>query len=241
MKVFALSDLHLASATPRKEMAVFGDHWLNHARKIACAWEKRVGENDLVIVAGDISWAMKLEDALPDIEFIAGLPGRKILLRGNHDYWWRSLSRIRACLPERVFVIQNDALILDGVALGGSRLWIDHELSPFTLPSRERAEGMQTGMTAAGLDRRAGDDEAARAQDEKLFQRELGRLELSVSQMEEGADLKIAVVHFPPLSTDLKDSRASRILEAAGVDHCVFGHLHNLVPSPGRGFFFFLW
>ncbi|MBU0756230.1 MAG: metallophosphoesterase [Planctomycetes bacterium] len=237
MKIYALSDPHLALATPRKGMAVFGDHWVDHAQTIAKAWKERVRESDLVIVPGDISWAMKLETALPDIEFLASLPGRKVLVRGNHDYWWRSLKKIRALLPDGFFLIQNDALNFDGVSLGGARLWIDHEMAPLKLTPRNAVSGGPDKVLDVDLSREGGREESDREQDEKIFQRELHRLELSLSQMEESAALKIAAVHFPPLSTDLKGTRTTEILESAGVDHCVFGHLHNLAPSPGKAFF----
>jgi predicted phosphohydrolase len=224
MKIFALSDLHLAFATPGKSMAVFGEHWNGHAARIERHWRERVGEEDLVLVAGDISWAMRLDDALPDLEFIARLPGRKVLIRGNHDYWWNSPSKIRQRLPEGLYIIQNDALKIDGVALAGSRLWNDREMPPMRLKTRS------TGDSA-----KAAEIEVDEEKDEKIFVRELGRLEMSLNRLPPEAPLKVAMVHYPPVTAALQSTRATALLEAAGVHHCVFGHLHNLVPSPGRG------
>jgi predicted phosphohydrolase len=237
MKIYALSDLHLALGTPGKSMAVFGDHWRDHEAKISRAWDRDVAEEDLVLIAGDISWAMKLEGALPDLEFIASLPGRKALVRGNHDYWWSAPSKVRAVLPEGIHILHNDALEIDGVGLAGSRLWIDHEMGPIRLTPRDSMgdEKDRSASTdpAGGL----AIDEEDLEQDEKIFKRELNRLELSLSGIDPEAQVKIAMVHFPPLATDLNETRAARLLEEAGVDHCVFGHLHNLQPSPGRGFY----
>ncbi|MHC4941411.1 MAG: metallophosphoesterase [Planctomycetota bacterium] len=237
MKIYALSDLHLALGTPRKSMAVFGDHWKNHEEKLSRAWKEIVGEEDLVLIAGDISWAMKLDGALPDLQFIASLPGRKVLVRGNHDYWWSSPSKVRAALPEGIFILHNDALEIDGAALSGTRLWIDHDMGPIRMASRDPMtdkEGKTASVDPAGGLMLAEED---LEQDEKIYQRELNRLQLSLSNIDQTAEVKIAMVHFPPLATDLKETRATRPLEEAGVHHCVFGHLHNLKPSSGHGFY----
>lgn len=224
MKIFALSDLHLALATQGKSMAVFGEHWEDHAAKISAHWNDRVGEEDIVLLAGDTSWAMRLDDAVADLEFIGSLPGKKVLIRGNHDYWWSSPSRVRERLPEKMFIIQNDALEMDGAAFAGSRLWTDHEMPPMRLKSRGTGDSMKGTEVAADKE-----------QDEKIFLRELNRLELSLKRLDPDAPLKIVLVHYPPVTAALEPTRATTLLEAAGVHHCVFGHLHNLEPSPGRG------
>src|SRR5690349_4597357 len=84
--LWTISDLHLSSARP-KPMDIFGDRWRNHPQRIAAAWRERVRDDDVVLIAGDISWAMKLDEAMPDLEWIAALPGSKVMIRGNHDYW----------------------------------------------------------------------------------------------------------------------------------------------------------
>lgn len=131
MKLFAIGDLHL-SADGNKPMDMFGAKWEHHFEKISTDWRMRVTDEDVVLVPGDISWAMHLNEALPDLEAIGALPGKKVLLRGNHDYWWASLSRLRDILPEGMYVLQNDALQLGDIVLAGSRGW--------TLPGMGNAE-----------------------------------------------------------------------------------------------------
>ena len=99
MKIFAISDLHLSTTAP-KPMDIFGTGWTDYIQKITEDWQEKVSDDDLVLIAGDISWAMQLEDALKDLETLTPLKGRKVFIRGNHDYWWKSISRIRASLPE---------------------------------------------------------------------------------------------------------------------------------------------
>jgi len=113
VRVFAIADPHLSSQNP-KPMDVFGSGWEGHPEAFFEGWRRVVGPDDLVIVAGDISWAMRLDEALPDLQAIAELPGRKVLIRGNHDYWWPSISRLRAALPEGMYAIQNDSVVIEG-------------------------------------------------------------------------------------------------------------------------------
>ncbi len=122
-RLFAIADLHLQGGGD-KPMDVFGAHWTGHFAHICEDWRLRVRPCDLVLVPGDISWAMTLEEALPDIRDIGALPGRKLLLRGNHDYWWSSLSRLRAALPEGMHALQNDAFAFSGCVIAGARGWI---------------------------------------------------------------------------------------------------------------------
>lgn len=122
MRVYAIADPHLSRMNP-KPMTVFGPGWEGHPEAFFRGWREVVGEQDLVIVAGDISWAMRLPEAIPDLLDLARLPGKKVLLKGNHDYWWPSISRLRAVLPEGMYALQNDALVLNGVAVAGTRGW----------------------------------------------------------------------------------------------------------------------
>lgn len=134
MNIFALSDLHLSLNRPfdpadpslyegTKPMGIFGDRWQNHIYRIYKEWNALVREEDLVLIAGDISWAMTLEEARFDLDFIGSLPGRKIMIRGNHDYWWHSVKKIREQLPLNTEIIQNDAVLFDDFAVCGTRLW----------------------------------------------------------------------------------------------------------------------
>ena len=154
MAIYAIGDLHLPGHQ-EKPMNVFGDHWDRHFDVIRENWLSMVSPEDVVLIPGDISWAMQLEEARDDLMQIAALPGRKLLLRGNHDYWWNSISKVRALLPENMYAIQNDALALDGVVYCGTRGW--------NIPG----EGQPTDP-----------------QDVKIFQRELLRLEMSLQQAE---------------------------------------------------------
>ncbi|MDU2095696.1 MAG: metallophosphoesterase, partial [Negativicoccus succinicivorans] len=95
MRFWALSDLHLSGDPPQKPMDVFGDRWRNHRQKVETNWRTQVAPEDTVLIGGDVSWAMKLEEAAPDLDFIRALPGRKIILRGNHDYWWAGLAKMQ--------------------------------------------------------------------------------------------------------------------------------------------------
>ena len=105
-------------------MDVFGEHWKNHFERIQADWRDRVKDSDLVLLPGDLSWAMHLEEAMEDLNSIGALPGTKLLLRGNHDYWWSSIGRVRRELPEGTYALQNDSLLIDGRLYAGSRGWM---------------------------------------------------------------------------------------------------------------------
>ncbi len=217
MNIWALGDLHLSFGVTNKSMDIFGPTWENHAEKIKKHWLDLISPEDLVLIPGDISWAMKLEDAVPDLEWIHQLPGTKVMIKGNHDYWWSSLKKMIAVLPPSIHLIQNNAFLWKGVAIGGARLWDtpEYNFSPY-IDFRENPK--------------AKDKEELIQEDlsEKIFERELQRLELSLSALDPSATLRIAMTHYPPIGADLAPSKASRILEAHQIDICVFGHLHNL-------------
>ncbi len=122
MAVFAIADLHLPAQ--QKPMDVFGEHWRDHFQRIREDWLARVAPGDLVLLPGDLSWAMRLEDAVEDLNSIAALPGTKLLLRGNHDYWWSSIGRVRRMLGEGMLALQNDSFLIDGRLYAGSRGWM---------------------------------------------------------------------------------------------------------------------
>lgn len=218
-RVFAISDLHLSFASP-KPMHVFGDDWRNHPERLKRAWNETVGHDDIVLVPGDVSWAMRLEGARCDLEWVAALPGRKVLLKGNHDYWWASISRVRACLDTLgMQAIQNDACLIDGVAVCGTRLWVAPDLTftglPFCAPA-------SPAMAATEGERRSKEDNL------KLWQREIGRLRLSLRSLARNADLCVVMTHFPPVNDKGEGSKAAQIIEDHRPDHCVFGHLHGI-------------
>jgi hypothetical protein len=218
MRIWAIGDLHLSFGVKNKSMDYFGPEWEGHAEKIAEHWRSVVNQEDLVLIPGDISWAMKVEDAVPDLQWIHDLPGTKVLLKGNHDYWWGSLSKIAPILPPSIHLVQNNAFHWKGATIGGARLWDSPEYSfGQFIQFKENPRAKK-------------DPEEAIQEDfaEKLFERELQRLKLSLSLLKPDAKLRIAMTHYPPISHDLKPSRVSALLEEYKIDICVFGHLHNI-------------
>lgn len=122
MKVYGISDLHL-SFSSNKPMGVFGDIWDKHYEKIEKNWLEKINEDDLVLIAGDISWAMKMEEAQRDIEYIHNLPGKKVIIKGNHDYWWSSISKLNS-LYDDIYFIQNTHYKWNDYGICGTRGWI---------------------------------------------------------------------------------------------------------------------
>jgi predicted phosphohydrolase len=200
MTIWTISDLHLSSAAP-KPMDVFGDHWRDHPQRIATAWRERVAADDSVLLAGDISWAMKLPDALLDLFWIDALPGRKVLIRGNHDYWCpRSVGRVRPHLPPSLTLLGADAADIGPAVVCGTRGWISPETPGFDP-----------------------------ATDTTIYERELGMLERALAAAErlaQGARPVIVLIHYPPFLNRQPTAFADRIA-AAGVSACVYGHLHR--------------
>ena len=123
MKIFAISDLHLPGHDD-KPMNKFGHNWDDHFNKIKMSWNEMVADDDLVLISGDISWAMHTEDAADDLNDICSLSGTKIIIKGNHDYWWNSITKVRSMLSNNTYAIQNDAVNLDKVSIVGSRGWL---------------------------------------------------------------------------------------------------------------------
>ena len=198
MRLYAIGDLHLPGGAV-KPMDVFGAHWENHFARISEDWRARVTDEDIVLIPGDISWAMQLEQAKEDIDAIAALPGRKILLRGNHDYWWNSLTRVRSVLSEGCDVIQTESLFLDGGLFCGTRGWTGPNDSAFT------------------------------AQDAKLYAREAGRLEMSLRDgRARHPDAPLCILlHYPPFAENLADTHFTRLAQEYGARQVVYGHLHG--------------
>lgn len=132
MNIFAIGDLHLSFANP-KPMDIFGDNWTDHPEKIRRAWLASITEDDLVLIPGDISWAMNLEEARPDLDYIAELPGKKVMIRGNHDYWWSTVSKVRKAVDPSISVLQNDSLkVTDDLVIAAARGWDSPALSILT-------------------------------------------------------------------------------------------------------------
>lgn len=197
MKVFAISDLHLSFAVD-KPMDIFGDGWQNHFEKVKEDWNLRVGEDDLVLLGGDISWGLTMEEAAPDYAAVAELAGKKIVLRGNHDYYWTSLSKMRSAFPGFRF-LQNNCIRVGNVLVAGSRGW--------TVPDANSPE------------------EDVRIYKREL---ERLRLSLNGMKDERTAeDTVIALLHYPPFGARLEDTEVTATLEEFSVDVALYGHLHG--------------
>ncbi|MFY9554549.1 MAG: metallophosphoesterase [Blastocatellia bacterium] len=199
MRVFAIGDLHLAGGTG-KTMERFGEHWRHHDQKVFDAWDRIVCEDDLVVIAGDTSWAMKLEDALPDLERIGEMKGNKLLVKGNHDFWWQSRSKMSRLLPPSIKILQGESTIVSRVAVAGTRGW--------TCPNDSHFE----------------------EQDIKLYEREVWRLRAALSTLDNRDnefDTLIVALHYPPTNAQHQPSGFTELIEKYVAQVCVYGHLHG--------------
>lgn len=206
MNVFAISDLHLSNSCD-KPMDVFGGNWEGYLPKIIDNWSKSVKPDDIVLIAGDISWAMKMDDAVSDLEWIDKLPGKKILIKGNHEYWWNSISAIRSILPSSISAIQNDAVKIGDFIFCGTRGW--------TVPDDDDSDYDESDL--------------------KIYKREIIRLQLSLMSakvLKTGNEKIVAMMHFPPFNIKQEDSDYTKLFEEYGVDCVVFGHLHGYTACP---------
>lgn len=198
MKIYSIADLHL-DARNEKPMDVFGEIWMDHDKKIFDHWQKVVKEEDLVLLPGDISWALALRDAEEDLKKIDGMPGRKVITKGNHDFWWSSMRKLRALGLQSIFFMHNNSYSCENIEVYGTRGWISQNSEDF------------------------------KKEDEVIHRRELIRLENSIKSAPlHRHSLKIAMIHYPPIDGNggLNDF-GEKILEYA-TDICVYGHLHGL-------------
>ena len=199
MKVYAISDLHI-SVNNEKPMDVFGGNWVGYLDKIFADWNEKVTDEDLVLIGGDISWAMKIEDAEKDLQLLKDLKGKKIFIKGNHDYWWSGIGKVRDIMPENCFALQNDSIKIGNVVVCGSRCWSVPGSPDF------------------------------KEQDMKLYLRETERLKLSLKQaqtLRQEGDKLVALVHFPPFNVKREPSAFTQIFEENKVDCVIYGHLHG--------------
>ena len=197
MSLYAISDLHL-SLGGEKPMDIFGERWESHHLKLQENWSRVVATDDTVILGGDLSWALKLEEAKEDLQFIHALPGKKILFRGNHDYWWKSYAKVKKALPSSLVAIQNNYYPYGAIAICGTRGWTSPGGENFT------------------------------EQDQKIYQRELLRLEMSLEAARmDGYDQLLVTLHYPPWNARLEKTGFIQIMEEFGVRVCLYGHLHG--------------
>lgn len=203
MSIFVIADLHLSFKNP-KPMDIFGDNWTKHEEKIKKDWNEKVKEKDLVVLPGDFSWATYIEDTIPDFEYLNSLPGKKIMLKGNHDYWWTTVTSMRRFLKENNFqnidFLYNNSFEYENKILCGTRGWslVDEEI------------------------------------DEKLINRELGRLELSLQDgaKKVGESKEIIVfMHYPPITKNKilseEEMKFIELMKKYNVKKCYYGHLHG--------------
>lgn len=200
MSIYAISDLHLSFST-NKPMDVFGANWKNHEEKIKEDWINTVKENDTVILPGDLSWGMNFEEAKLDFEYLNQLPGRKILLKGNHDYWWGTTNKIKEFLKKNEFdnidILYNNSFLVEDKIICGTRGWTINNNCE---------------------------------EDEKILKRELLRLEMSLKDGIEkyGQDKEIIVcLHYPPINENCNNSEFIKMMKKYNVKKCIYGHLHG--------------
>ncbi len=203
MSIYTIGDLHL-SFRENKPMDIFGENWTNHEQKIKEDWLKKVKEEDMVVLPGDFSWATYLKDTDLDFEYINNLPGKKLLLKGNHDYWWTTLNKLRTFIEEEKFsnidFIYNNAYEFENKIIVGTRGWSFGESE----------------------------------EDKKIAKREAMRLELSINEGKKlyGEEKEIiAFMHYPPIiNSHIAKNEPSdyvRVMQKYGIKKCFYGHLHS--------------
>ena len=203
MSIYTIGDLHL-SFRENKPMDIFGENLANHEQKIKEDWLKKVKEEDLVVLPGDFSWATYLKDTDLDFEYINNLPGKKLLLKGNHDYWWTTLNKLRSFVEEEKFsnidFIYNNAYEFENKIIVGTRGWSFGESE----------------------------------EDKKIAKREAMRLELSINEGKKsyGEEKEvIAFMHYPPIiNSHIAKNEPSdyvRVMQKYGIKKCFYGHLHS--------------
>lgn len=202
MALYAISDLHLAVSID-KPMDIFGIRWVNYMEKLIHQWTNTINDMDDVIIPGDISWATYLEQAVEDFKLIENLPGHKIISKGNHDYWWSTLNKLRNYIKEHNFTsidfMHNNSFQSGKYIICGTRGWKCPGDKDFT------------------------------AEDKKIYNRELQRLERSLKNSEENADGKeiIAAMHYPPFNMKGEPSEFVEIMKHYNTSLCIYGHLHG--------------
>ncbi|NCA68386.1 MAG: hypothetical protein EOM87_10050 [Clostridia bacterium] len=198
MMIFAISDLHL-NAKGDKPMDIFGGNWEGYLDAIKASWTASVSSEDVVLIAGDISWAMNLDDAMKDIQAIAALPGKKVIIRGNHDYWWNSYNKLTQALPEGIYALQNNALRFGDTIICGTRGW--------DIASDNSSE----------------EDKKIYARE--LIRLELALEDMK--KLRKDGDTVIGMIHYPPFSVRRENSGFTALFSRYGVDKVVYGHLHG--------------
>lgn len=207
MKIFALSDLHFSFSVD-KPMDVFGGEWQDYEEKIINNWQSKVSEEDIVLIAGDISWGMNFEEARKDFVVLSNLAGKKIIIKGNHDYWWKGISAVREFIPKGIFALQNDSQRFGSILVCGTRGWLIAE----------------NGKTLS-------------KENQKISDRELIRLGLTLEHMDKErreGDFVICMMHYPPFNNSREASEFTKLISKFNVDVVVYGHVHGKKDSRGN-------
>lgn len=208
MALFAIGDLHLSLGTD-KPMDIFSG-WENYVSRLESSWNKLVGQEDTVLIAGDISWAMKLENCYADFSFINRLPGKKIFLKGNHDYWWCTKTKMEKYLEDNrldtISILFNNAYRIEDFALCGTRGWFM---------------------------------ESESEEDEKVLNREVGRLTASAEAAQKLGGEMVAFLHYPPVYGVQECPEIVSVLSRFGIKKCYYGHLHgrNIMKNAVEGIY----
>lgn len=199
MALYTISDLHLPLGID-KPMNIFGSAWDNYVERLADNWQSTVGENDMVVLPGDFSWATYLEQSIADFEFLNKLNGKKILSKGNHDYWWSTMNKLKKFVEQQSFknieFMQNNSFRYENTAICGSRGWIHPQWDGF------------------GKD------------DRKIYDREVIRAELALKSAGECDDI-IFFSHYPIRSSKLEQNEMTELMKQYNVRDIVYGHLHG--------------
>jgi len=197
MALYAIGDLHLSLGTD-KPMDVFGGGWVDYIDKISEGFSS-LSAGDVCVLCGDISWGMSLDESLEDFKFIDSFPGRKIILKGNHDYWWATAAKMDAFFSENdltsIEILHNNCYYYDGIAICGTRGWL-------------------------------GDDELGAEQNAKIYARETARLRASL-QSAKDADVKICFFHYPVRFKNIVRHDIIEAMNEYEVKSCYYGHLHG--------------
>lgn len=196
MALYTISDLHLGFNV-HKPMDIFGDKWKNHDKKIKENWLNMIHENDVVLISGDISWSLKSEDSLCDLDWINELPGKKIIGKGNHDFWWGSISKLNLMYKNTKF-LQNNYYTYEDYAICGTRGWISPNSNTFTNKD-EKIYKREIIRLKLSLD-------AARR---------------------DGYNKIIVMIHYPPTNDKFEESEFVRIFKEYNVEKVIYGHLHG--------------
>lgn len=222
MSIFALADLHLSTdSKTNKSMEVFGARWQDYIAKIEKNWNAVVGEGDTVIVPGDISWATRLEESESDLKFLESLNGKKLIGKGNHDFWWNTATKMKAFFDEKslttISILYNNAYIVEDRIICGTRGWFPDESRQVTVGEVDHAKIVNREVTRLRLSL----DAAKKLQAER--------------ETETGEILPITVfLHFPPIWGDFIMREFIDVFHEYEITECYFGHIHSAYNQPGR-------